>query len=76
MPAPKPPPPREICEERVVTDNMNTLSRFCYRSAEAAKPDSGFFKNGAVIVLVHKKCQNERAPWNCRFGNTFSRADD
>ena len=70
------PSPTGICGERLVTDDTNTLSRFCYRNAEAAKPDSGFSKNEAVIVLVHKKCQNERAPWNCRFGNMFSSADD
>lgn len=73
--APSPKPPGR-CEERQVTDDMNTLSRLCYRNEEATKPYSGCSKNEAVIVLVHKKCQNERAPWNCRFGNMFSSADD
>lgn len=58
------PAPTGRCEERQVTDDINTLSRFCYRNAEVVKSDSGFSKNEAVIVLVHKKCQNERAPWN------------
>ena len=42
---------------------MSTLSRFCYRNAEAGKPDSDFPKRETVIASVHEKCKNPRGPW-------------
>lgn len=45
---------RKMCKG---AGDMTMLNRFCYKNAEARKPDSGLSKRKAAIASVQEKCK-------------------